>query len=251
MRTVVSLHLRRITAHLPSYLVCCSSSGYCSSGALGAAACWLHTSRDVLQHGAPAQWTIRCSWNISHTSDPEMLAGPLPSASAMDHLGPRKTHHSQQRQARQQSAATDALRARLHIAACTSAPTQSGMPSTDGMLAAAIVPPSAALWVQQNAQRRAFSSAVALVSQQGYVAIEEPSDTEYAPAEAVPTLLRASHWITAQRGRSFEDRGLRVRIKVRARATHLPSTDAAKSTSVSVCRGIVAAFSTRCINRGV
>ena len=65
-------------------------------------------------------------------------------------------------------------------------------------------------------QRQGYSSTTtSSPPSPSYSPLEEPAQTEIVPPDTVPAVLRASHWITAQRGRSFEDRGLRVRVKVR------------------------------------
>ena len=71
-------------------------------------------------------------------------------------------------------------------------------------------------------QRRHYST---VSPSSAYLPLEEPAQTETVPPDIVPAVLRASHWITAQRGRSFEDRGLRVRVKVRRSMLPVGRTD--------------------------
>jgi len=46
--------------------------------------------------------------------------------------------------------------------------------------------------------------------------LAEPEHVVTAAAAELPALFPASHWITDLRGRSFEDRGMVVRYRVRA-----------------------------------
>jgi hypothetical protein len=156
--------------------------------------------------------------SIFHAAASDTMPGV--AVPAADHSSTLRAHQSRQRRQKTfglRPTARNAHSASLHSAACASAPAQ---PSTVadvasmGMHTAAIIPPPASSSGLRELQQQPFSSTAAPHSQLGYVAIEEPSRTEFAPPEAVPALLRASHWITAQRGRSFEDRGLRVRVKV-------------------------------------
>ena len=115
---------------------------------------------------------------------------------------------------------TSGTRASLlqHCATCRTA-AACGHPDAvlagSGVLTAAAAASLASLPAPSATQRRGRSSAVMPAQPPAHLPLEEPAETETVPPDAVPAVLRASHWITAQRGRSFEDRGLRVRVKAR------------------------------------
>ena len=227
LRTAASLHLRRITARARCQPPCSgavSSSSSESIQTFSAGTGWPLTLKDVPQHASSASLTMRCR-STSPSSAPQTMPGV--SVPAMDHRGPPRAHNSRQRWQgpfEHCPPASDAHRAPLHSAARASAPARpSAMAGvvSQGMSTAAIVPPPSSSAGLYEAQRQTLSLAAAPLAQPGYVAIEEPLHAEIAPAETVPAVLRASHWITAQRGRSFKDRGLRVRVKVRDHATGL------------------------------
>ena len=100
----------------------------------------------------------------------------------------------------------------LVSAACSSdeAPPSrmSQLPSAAPAPPLGFVPGSSSLW-------RRFSSVITTPQCSSYLPIEEPAQIEVVSPDVVPAVLGASHWITAQRGRSFKDRGLRVRVKAR------------------------------------
>ena len=109
----------------------------------------------------------------------------------------------------------------LHRAACRTG-AACGHPeaflATSAQSTAAIAAALGLLPAPSEPQRLAHSSAAMPAPPSPQPPREEPAQTEHVPPDTVPAVLRALHWITAQRGRSFEDRGLRVRVKVNAAA---------------------------------